>query len=263
MSTLARDVRSNGSVSNQVNLTAFAVLALRAADVALPPGMLALAGPPAGLATAASTSRRAVALSDVDDTGAVLEALAGADGTGSAHARARAIGYLRGQQDGDGGFPAMPGAGSNAQSTAFAVQGLVAAGVDPGSLRRRGASPLDYLRGLIAPDGHVRYSRGVDQTPTWVTAEALMALDGRAAAARSRWRAGPRRRATHGPQRSTPRHAAAPATAAPAPRHRASPRRAAAPARPSVAAPASSDPNLDRLAAYAGIVTALSLAPLG
>ena len=157
----------------------------------------------------------------------------------------------------------MPGAGSNAQSTAFAVQGLVAAGVDPGSLRRRGASPLDYLRGLIAPDGHVRYSRGVDQTPTWVTAEALLALNGRPLPLVSAARPAPPP-AHRAPARSSAaRHAAAPATAAPAPRHDASPRRAAAPARPSVAAPAFSDPNLDRLAAYAGIVTALSLAPLG
>jgi hypothetical protein len=193
----------------------------------------------------------------------VLEALAGTDGTGAAHARARAIRYLRGQQDADGGFPAMPGAGSNAQSTAFVVQGLVAAGVDPGSVRRRNASPLDYLRGLIAPDGHVRYSRGVEETPTWVTAEALLALDSRplplAPVARQ---SAP---LAHGaPARSSnARHAAARATATPAPRDQASPRRPAAPARPSVAAPASSDPNLDRLAAYAGILTALSLAPLG
>jgi hypothetical protein len=29
---------------------------------------------------------------------------------------------------------------------------------------------------LIEPDGHVRYSRGSDQTPVWVTAQAAMAL---------------------------------------------------------------------------------------
>jgi hypothetical protein len=262
VSTLARDVRPSGSVSNQVNLTAFAVLAFRAADVALPPGMLGWLVRQQDSDGGFNFGTRG-GLSDVDDTGAVLEALAGAKGTGAAHARARAIRYLRDQQDGDGGFPAMPGAGSNAQSTAFAVQGLVAAGVDPGSLRRRDASPLDYLRGLIAPDGHVRYSRGVDQTPTWVTAEALLALDSRplplAPVAR---RSAPPAHVSV-PPRSTPRHPAAPATATPAPPHHASTRRPAAAARPSVAAPVSSDPNLDRLAVYAGILTALSLAPLG
>ena len=49
---------------------------------------------------------------------------------------ARASRYIRRQQDRDGGFPSQPGAGSNAQSTAFAIQGLIAAGVDPASLHR-------------------------------------------------------------------------------------------------------------------------------
>jgi hypothetical protein len=38
---------------------------------------------------------------------------------------------------------------------------------------------MSYLRSLTAADGHIRYSRGADQTPVWVTAEALMALAGR------------------------------------------------------------------------------------
>ena len=263
VSALARDVRPNGSVSNQVNLTAFAVLAFRAAGVALPAGTVGWMVQQQDSDGGFNFGTRG-GLSDVDDTGAVLEALAGADGMGAAHARARAIRYLRGQQDGDGGFAAMPGAGSNAQSTAFAVQGLVAAGVDPSSLRRRGASPLDYLRGLIAPDGHVRYSRGVDQTPTWVTAEALLALDGKplplAPVAR---RSAPARRAAVR-RTSTTRHVAAPAGAPPAVSgRRASSRRRAAPARRVIAPQASSDVNVDRLALYAGILTALSLAPLG
>jgi hypothetical protein len=36
------------------------------------------------------------------------------------------------------------------------------------------------LGSLIAPDGHVRYSRDTDQTPVWVTAQAVMALAGKA-----------------------------------------------------------------------------------
>jgi hypothetical protein len=38
--------------------------------------------------------------------------------------------FLRRRQNRDGGFPLSPGGGSNAQSTAFAVQALVAARVD-------------------------------------------------------------------------------------------------------------------------------------
>ena len=60
------------------------------------------------------------------------------------------------------------------------MQGLIAAGVDTGALHRGGArSPLQYLRSLVAPDGHVQYSKGLSQTPVWVTGEALMALAGK------------------------------------------------------------------------------------
>jgi Prenyltransferase and squalene oxidase repeat len=172
-------IRRDGSVDDQVNLTAFAVLALRAAGHAIAPAtrswLVRQQDRDGGynFATAGGTS-------DIDDSGAALEALAAAGST-PARARDRAVAFLRTQQDRDGGFPSEPGADSNAQSTAWAVQGLIAAGVRPGSLHRRGApSPLHYLRSLIAADGHVRYSRASDQTPVWVTAQAAMALAAKA-----------------------------------------------------------------------------------
>ncbi|MEJ7714217.1 MAG: hypothetical protein WKF40_00345 [Thermoleophilaceae bacterium] len=36
--------------------------------------------------------------------------------------------------------------------------------------------PLGFLAGLQAADGHIRYSRSSNQTPVWVTAQALTAL---------------------------------------------------------------------------------------
>jgi hypothetical protein len=76
-------------------------------------------------------------------------------------------------------MPQQPGGQSNAQSTAWAVQGLVAAGRDVETVRRSGSrSPLGYLESLIAPNGSVRYSRTSAQTPVWVTAQALTALAG-------------------------------------------------------------------------------------
>jgi prenyltransferase beta subunit len=251
-------------VSDQVNLTAFAVLALRAAGVDPAPATLAWLVRQEDSDGGFNFATRGGA-SDVDDTGAALEALAGGGGRAAARARARAVRFLRGQQDGDGGFPSQAGAGSNAQSTAFAVQGLLAAGVDPGSLRRRGISPLDYLRGLVAGDGHVRYSRTTDQTPTWVTAEALLALDGKPLPlspaprrpAPSVHPAAPRASASRA---SATGHGARTATTAPpAPQARpARSRRAPTPRVPS--GPAL---NLDRLAVDAGILTALALAPIG
>jgi energy-coupling factor transport system substrate-specific component len=112
------------------------------------------------------------AQSDVDDTGAALQALAAAGRRRGAAARG-AVAYLRRMQRPDGGFGQSRGGDSNAQSTAWAVQGLVAAGVRP---ERVGANPLRYLAGLQRRDGHIAYSRRSDQTPVWVTAQALTAL---------------------------------------------------------------------------------------
>jgi energy-coupling factor transport system substrate-specific component len=182
VATLRRRQRSDGSLSEQVNWTAFAVLAFRAA----------------GYSASSSPVRRAAnwlvgqqnrdggfnfagrgGPSGIDDTSAPVQALAAAGRRGSG-AVARAVAFLRGQQNGDGGFPLNRGGGSNAQSAAWAAQALVAAGRSPASVRRGGRSPLDYLRSLIAPDGSVRYSRTSGQTPVWVTAQALTALAGKA-----------------------------------------------------------------------------------
>lgn len=260
VSALMHDIRPNGSVANQVNWTAFAVLALRAAGTEPPAATIGWiirqqdSDGGFNFATRGGTS-------DPDDTGSALEALAGTGGSAAARARARAVRFLRGQQAGDGGFASLPGSGSNAQSTAFAAQGLLAAGVDPSTVRKHGSSALDYLRSLIAADGHVRYSRGTDQTPVWVTAEALMALDGKAlplAPVARRQRpptqhvAAPRKASTKAAPSTT-------ATVAPA-HHRA--RARPAPARVT-AAPATSSPELDRLVGYAGILTAVTLATVG
>jgi Prenyltransferase and squalene oxidase repeat len=174
---------ANGSISGQVNLTAFAVLALRADGD----------GPAGPVGPNSRTMRWLVrqqdsdggfsfsgsgGSSDVDDTGAALEALAGDHAATSV--MSRAAGFLRRQQNRDGGFPSQPGMSSNTQSTAWAIQGLEAAGVSPATLHRAGASsPLAYLDSLVMPGGAVRYSRGVTQTPVWVTGEALMAMEGK------------------------------------------------------------------------------------
>jgi prenyltransferase beta subunit len=257
---LQADIRPNGSVSGQVNLTAFAVLALRAAGVGVPPVTLSWLERQQDADGGFSFATRGGS-SDVDDTGSALEALAGAGASSAARARTRAIHFLRTQQNADGGFPSQPGTDSNAQSTAFAVQGLLAAGVDPNSLRRRGGSPLDYLRSLIAADGHVRYARSADQTPVWVTAQALMALAGKplplAPAARRTQPAPAQHPARSATARTSPRRTPAVARKAhPSVRHKQA-HIAATPAPRATRSP------LDSLAVDAGVLTALMLAPLG
>jgi len=256
LGALERDIRPGGSVGNQVNLTAFALLALRAARVGPPAAMLSWLVRQQNADGGFNFATRGGS-SDVDDTGAALQALAGGGGAAGARARSRAVRFLAARQGGDGGFPSMPGGDSNAQSTAFAVQGLIAAGVDPGSVRRQGVSPLDYLRSLIASDGHVRYSRATDQTPTWVTAEALLALE-----AKPLPLAPVTRRHATAVHRAPARPATAPRTAGVAPpAHRPAHVRPARTRRAVVHRAAGLE--LDRLAADAGLLTALSLAPLG
>jgi prenyltransferase beta subunit len=181
---LERDVSRGGSVQQQTNLTSFAVLALRAAGVRPPKSMLSWLVRQQdrdggfNFATAPGTS-------DVDDTAAVVEALAGSrSGAGVDRAQSRtlrrAVAFLDAAQNPDGGFPSEPGGLSNAQSTSFAVQGLIAAGVDPLNVRRHGhRSPVGYLESLIARNGHVRYQERLDPTPVWVSAQALLALAGK------------------------------------------------------------------------------------
>jgi energy-coupling factor transport system substrate-specific component len=181
-------IRRDGSVSGQTNLTAFAILALRAAGTRVPARTVRwLAGQQDR--DGGFNFLTAPGASDVDDTGAALSALAGAgrpDGGGQRpagvgrHVLLRAVAYIRSAQNADGGFGQEPGSPSNAQSTAFAVCGLIAAGVDPSALHRhRARSPLAYLRSLVQPSGAVDYSRGNAQTPVWVTAQVAVALAGR------------------------------------------------------------------------------------
>ncbi|HXD53202.1 MAG TPA: prenyltransferase/squalene oxidase repeat-containing protein [Solirubrobacteraceae bacterium] len=169
----------DGSFGDLSNLTAFGILALRAAGYG--PRTPAVAGAARWLARQqGSDGGFGFGLrgsgSDVDDTAAAMQALAAA-ARHRADTLARAVRFLRRAQNLDGGFPQERGGSSNAQSTSWAVQGLVAAGVDPASVRRAGsASPLSYLESLVLPDGSVRYSRTGAQTPVWVTAQALTAL---------------------------------------------------------------------------------------
>jgi energy-coupling factor transport system substrate-specific component len=176
---MLRARRGDGSFADQVNLTSFAIFALVAV----------------GHSSSYAPIHRAAAwierqqngdggfsfggrsgASDVDDTAAALQALIDA-GARDQRVRGTAWRYLLGAQNPDGGYPQQPGAESNAQSTAWAVQGLLAGGVNPASVHRhRSRSPIGYLESLVTGSGSVRYSRTSGQTPVWVTAQALIAL---------------------------------------------------------------------------------------
>jgi uncharacterized membrane protein len=170
IATILRKRRGNGSVAGYVSYTTFGILALRSAEVS--PGSKTVAwlvsaqNSDGGFGVAPASS------SDSDMTGAALQALT-VVGRKRSRAAQRAVAWLRANQNDDGGFGQFRGRDSNAQSTAYAVQGLVAAGAGGGTLTRA----LGYLRGLQRKDGHVAYSASSNQTPVWVTAQALMALE--------------------------------------------------------------------------------------
>jgi energy-coupling factor transport system substrate-specific component len=178
---LLRYRSGDGSFGELASITAFAVFSLRATGSS--------SGDPVVRGAARWLERqqngdgsfgfahRGIA-GDVDDTAAVVQALADA-GARHSGAVARAVSYLVRAQDWDGGYGQQPGGPSNAQSTAWAIQGLIAAGRVPGAVRRRGRSPLQYLTALINPNGSVQYTWTNAQTPVWVTGQALVAFAGR------------------------------------------------------------------------------------
>jgi energy-coupling factor transport system substrate-specific component len=160
--------RDNGSYEGWPGSTAFAVIALRTAGVD-------------GIDQSLSWLRKVQnddggwgdvpgSPSTADGTGAVMQALS--SDSDAAH---RGLSYLRRAQVPGGGFPLGGNGAANSQSTAWAIQGILALGGNPDSFRRGGASARDYLAARQASDGHYRYSKSSDQTPVWVTGQVLVA----------------------------------------------------------------------------------------
>jgi energy-coupling factor transport system substrate-specific component len=160
--------RKDGSYEDWPNSTAYAVLALRSAGIA-------------NVADSVGWLREAQnedggwgdiegSPSNADGTGTVLQVL-----PPSSQASQRGVGYLRQIQQQGGGFRLGGNGALNTQSTAWAVEGLLAAGANPAQFKRGGKSAYEYLEDNQAADGHYRYSSKSDQTPVWVTGEVIVA----------------------------------------------------------------------------------------
>ena len=152
----------SGQIGETLNSTCWAVLALGRSPAATTRFVLAHQAKSGGFAWALGGQP------DSNDTAAALEALR------VAHVRGapviRALRFLRTFQNPDGGFELTHGRGSDAQSTAWAIQGFVAAGTAPPR------SAFAYLARLKRPDGSYRYSARYVTTPVWVTSQVLAAL---------------------------------------------------------------------------------------
>jgi energy-coupling factor transport system substrate-specific component len=173
VAALTKRRADNGSYAGWPGSTAFAILALRAAgatggiDSSIS-WLVGVQNPDGGWGDVPGSP------STADGTGAAIEAIPGTS------AARHGLGYLRKAQRPNGGF-ALGGSGSvNAQSTAWAVQGMIALGDDPASIANGGNSALDYLAARQQPDGHYRYSASKDTSPVWVTGQVLTATAGEA-----------------------------------------------------------------------------------
>jgi hypothetical protein len=172
--------RDNGSYEGWPNSTAYAVIALRAAGIG-------------GVERSLDWLRRVQngdggwgdtpgSPSNADGTGAVLQAL-----SADSKASGRGLSYLRRTQHKGGGYVLGGNGGVNTQSTAWAIQGILAAGGDPDSFRRGGSSAPEYLSHNQQEDGSYRYAKPsagtppevAYQTPVWVTGEVLVAASGK------------------------------------------------------------------------------------
>jgi prenyltransferase beta subunit len=117
---------------------------------------------------------------EVDMTGAALQALGAPGQPAPGEPEQKALKYLHEAQEPDGGFPERPGEGeSNVASTAWAVQGLWAAGEDPEDwVKSSGREPLDYMESLQQPDGHIRFRAREELNGVWMTAYVAPAFAG-------------------------------------------------------------------------------------
>jgi hypothetical protein len=166
-----RNRRGNGSFGNDVNVTAFSVLAFRSVGASKDAQyslkwLYKAQNDNGGWGIAKGAN------SDSDSTGAALMAI-----TGNKQAN-RAFGFLDGMQKSSGGFGNSGTA--NAQSTGLVMQGLVAQGRSVNYLKKNGNTAADYLLSLQQSDGSIFYAKNNDATRIWVTADGTTALAGKA-----------------------------------------------------------------------------------
>jgi hypothetical protein len=120
---------------------------------------------------------------DTNATALAIQALIAAGEAPDSDAIDDALDYLAGAQNADGGFPYNPDSGfsteSDANSTAWVVQALIAAGQDPSSPEwTNDADPLAYLASLQLSDGSLEWQTGSGANLI-ATAQAIPALLGR------------------------------------------------------------------------------------
>jgi hypothetical protein len=127
------------------------------------------------------TGDRAAGSGDTNTTALVVQALL-ATGQKGGPAYQRAIQWLRTQQNEDGGFPysqtSQFGTASDANSTAYVLQAIVAAGEDMAAWTRAGATPLTRLLAFQNASGAFRYQDAMPEDNQLATYQAVPAILG-------------------------------------------------------------------------------------
>lgn len=119
---------------------------------------------------------------ELDMTGAAIQALVAAGHPGFQREN-EAFEFLQKAEDTDGGFPEFPGGTEpNVASTAWAVQAMWSAGINPETWSTESPlppdEPLGYLASMQQTDGHIRYEASVEMNGMWMTAYVGPALSG-------------------------------------------------------------------------------------
>lgn len=159
--------KQNGSYQRWPATSAYAVLALRAADAEdaatrTVEWLRDVQGGDGGWGNMPQQQGTA------EITGAVLQVL-----NPDSAAADRALAFLREEKRPNGGFAPSKTLQANVQATSWASQGLLAAGKDPASFGL-GKSSFAYMREMQAEEGYFVQAGGVDRV--WVTADALVSL---------------------------------------------------------------------------------------
>lgn len=120
--------------------------------------------------------------SDVDDTAAAIQALIAGGVSRSNGVITDARSYLQSAQRSDGGFSSTKsGTYTYAESTAWAVQAILALGESPtaSAWTSSGGNARDALRRLQASSGALCHRTGIIATPMLSTTQSLIALAGK------------------------------------------------------------------------------------
>jgi prenyltransferase beta subunit len=126
--------------------------------------------------------------SSVDQTAAAIQSLVAAGASVSGTDVQQGIAYLQAAQRTDAGFGQYPSdIRSNAESTAWAIQAILAAKQQPtgAAWTKNGKSPVSYLRGMQRSDGSFAHSTSsagkpaTGQSAMLTTTQSLIALAGK------------------------------------------------------------------------------------